>query len=144
MIGQETRKLLHIGIQNKYCTACTQGIAQENHVCFKNWGPGIFQPDGTDIILEGFQQAERVHGVRYLRFIGDGDSYVYSTLLQGITGWGRHIKKLECANHACKCYHSALEIIVVENPSFKGRGGLTQRIRQRLTSAARCAIKCNC
>ena len=37
VIGQETKKLLHIGIRNKYCTAWTQGIAQENHVCFKNW-----------------------------------------------------------------------------------------------------------
>ena len=140
VIGQETRKLLHIGIRNEYCTACTQGIAQENHVCFKNWGESSSQME-PDIILEGFQQAERVHGVRYLRFVGDGDSSVYSTLLQGVTGWGRHIKKLECANHTCKCYRSALEKIVVENPSFKGRGGLTQRMRQRLTSAARCAIK---
>ena len=140
VIGQETRKLLHIGIRNKYCTACTQGIGQENHVCFKNWGESSSQME-PDIILEGFQQAERVHGVRYLRFVGDGDSSVYSALLQGVTGWGRHIKKLECANHACKCYRSALEKIVVENPSFKGRGGLTQRMRQRLTSAARCAIK---
>jgi len=36
----------------------------------------------SDIILEGFKQAEEVHGVRYLRFIGDGDSSVYSTLFQ--------------------------------------------------------------
>ena len=76
-----------------------------------------------------------------MRFIGDGDSSVYSTLLQGVTGWGQHIKKLECANHACKCYRSALEKVVVENPYFKGQGGLTQRMRQRLTSAARCEIK---
>ena len=33
-----------------------------------------------DIILEGFQQAEMVYGVRYMHFIGDGDSSVYSTL----------------------------------------------------------------
>ena len=74
VIGQETRKLLHIGIRNKYCTACTQGIAQENHVCFKNRWESSSQMK-PDIILEGFQQAERVHGVRFLRFIGDGDSF---------------------------------------------------------------------
>ena len=27
----------------------------------------------NQIILEGFKQAERVHGVRYIRFVGDGD-----------------------------------------------------------------------
>ena len=50
------------------------------------------------IILEGFYQAETQHGVRYMRFISDGDSSVYSTLVQNVTGWGRHIKKWECAN----------------------------------------------
>ena len=94
-----------------------------------------------DILLEAFQQAERVHGVRYLPFNGDGDSSVHSTLIQGVTGWGRDIKRQECANHACKCYRSALEKIVSANPSFKGKGRLTQKMRQRLTSVARCAIK---
>jgi len=34
----------------------------------------------VDIILKGFEQAEREHGVRYLRMVGDGDSSVYPTL----------------------------------------------------------------
>ena len=140
VIGQATGKLLYIGVRNKYCTACTQGISSEKHVCFKNWDESSSQME-PDIILKGFQQAERVHGVRYMRFIGDGDSSVYPTLIQNVPGWGRHIKKLECANHACKCYRSALEKLVSEKPQYKGRGGLTQRMRQRLTSAARCAIK---
>ena len=37
-----------------------------------------------DIILEGFIIAERVHGVRYTQFIGDGDSSVYPTLIQKV------------------------------------------------------------
>jgi len=36
----------------------------------------------SDIILDEFKQAEEVHGVRYLRFIGNEDSSVYSTLIQ--------------------------------------------------------------
>ena len=140
VIGKETRKLLYIEVRNKYCTACTQGISQENHVCFQNWENSSCEME-SNIILEGFQQAERVHRVRYVRFIGDGDSSVYSTLIQGVSGWGWPIKKLECANHAYKCYRSALEGIVVANPSFKGQGGLTKKMRQQVTSAARCAIK---
>ena len=42
----------------------------------------------TDVILEGFLEAEQVHGVRYTKFIGDGDSSVYPTLLQSVPGWG--------------------------------------------------------
>ena len=95
----------------------------------------------TDILVEGFIEAERVHGVRYTKFIGDGDSSVYPTLIQRVPEWGHAIRKLECAKHACKCYRGALEKLVQDNPSYKGSGGLTQKMQKRLVSAARCAIK---
>ncbi len=95
----------------------------------------------TDIILDGFMEAERVHGVCYMKFIGDGDSSVYTTLLQSVPGWGHAIKKLECANHACKCYRGALERLVQDNPSYKGTGGLTKNQRRWLVAAARSAIR---
>ena len=53
----------------------------------------------ADIILEGFLEAEKVHGVRYMNFVGDGDSSVYPTLVQNVPVLGQAIKKLECANH---------------------------------------------
>ena len=95
----------------------------------------------ADIILEGFINAERVHGVRYTQYIGDEDSSVYPTLIQKVPGWGHAIRKLECANHACKCYRGALEKLVQDNPLYKGSGGLTLKMRRRLVSAACCAIK---
>ena len=80
----------------------------------------------SDILLKGFSQAESVHGVRYTRFVGDGDSLVHTTLLQGVPRWGYAIKKLECANHACKCY----------------REELIQKYKEAsLVSSARCAIR---
>ena len=140
IIGKETGKLLHIGVRNKYCTACAHNIPKENHNCFRNWDASSSEME-TDILLEGFMQAERVHGVRYINFIGDGDSSVHTTLLQSVPGWGHAIRKLECANHACKCYRGALEKLVQENSSYKGSGGLTMKMRKRLVSAARCAIR---
>jgi len=112
IIGKETGKILHIGIRNKYCTGCMQSEGSQDsethlstkcHVCYKNWS----DPSSTmevDIILKGFEQAEREHGVRYLRMVGDGDSSVYPTLVENVPVWGYAIQKLECANHACKCY----------------------------------------
>ena len=138
IIGKETGKILHIGTRNKYCTACTQGIPKENHVCYKNWDQSSSEME-TDIILEGFRNAEKTHGVRYMKFVGDGDSSVYPTLLQGVPLWGRDIKNIECANHACKCYRASLEKLAADNPSYKGKGGLTEKMRRRLTGAARCA-----
>ena len=138
--GKETGKLLHIGIRNKFCAACTQGIPKENHSCFKNRSASSSEME-SDILLEGFMQAEQVHGVRYTRFDGDGDSSVHTTLLQGVPGRGHVIKKLECANHACKCYRAGLEKLVQMNSSYKGNGGLTEKMRRKLVSAARCAIR---
>ena len=140
IIGQSTGKLLFMGVRNKYCTACTQGVPRDKHICFKNWSHSSSEME-PDIILEGFKQAEKVHGVRYTRFIGDGDSSVHSTLIQCVPGWGRYIKKMECANHSCKCYRSSLEKLVQEKPHYKRNGGLPEKMRCRLTSAARCAIK---
>ncbi len=60
-------------------------------------------------MLEGFLAAEKTHGVRYIKFVGDGDSSVYPTLLTQVPIWGRDIQKIECSNHACKCYRSSLE-----------------------------------
>ena len=140
IIGKATGKLLYVGVRNKYCSACARNIPQDKHKCFKNWDRSSSEME-TDIILEGFLEAERVHGVRYMNFVGEGDSSVYPTLLQNVPGWGFAIKKLECANHACRCYRSALECLVQENPSYKGNGGLTLKMRKRLVSAARSAIR---
>ena len=140
IIGLETRKILHLSVRNKYCAGCATGSPQEQHLCYKNWESSSSAME-TSAILEGFQEAEKVHGIRYTRFIGDGDSSVYTTLLQEVPVYGRSIKKMECANHACKCYRSSLESLVQNKPQYKGKGGLTMKMRKRLTSAARCAIK---
>ena len=110
---------------------CKKHPSGYKHKCFRNWNESSSQME-TNIILEGFLEAEPVHGVRYAKFIGDGDSSVHSPLLQNVPGWDHAIKKLECANHACKCYRGALERLVQDCS-----GGLTQRMRKRLVTAAR-------
>ena len=72
----------------------------------------------TDILLEGFKQAE-LHGLRYTKFIGDGDSSVFPTLVTQVPVWGHAIENIECANHAVKCYRSALENLVKDKLKVK-------------------------
>ena len=143
IIGKETGKILFIGVRNKYCSACAHGkkVGKENsnHTCFKNWS-GSSSSMETDILVDGFQKAESQHGVRYLRFIGDGDSSVHPDLVAKVPVWGYAIRKIECANHATKCYRSALEKLVQDNKSYKGKGKFTETMRMRLAKAARCAI----
>ena len=143
IIGKETKKLLFLGVRNKYCSTCS--IAQNAnktvppHTCYKYWEQSSCAME-SDIVVEGFRMSETTHGVRYMEVIGDGDSSVLSAIRSQVL-WGPYVTKLECANHACKNYRAKLEFIVQEHPRYKGRGGLTQKVIHRLTAAARAAIR---
>ena len=92
----------------------------------KNWS-GSSTAMEADIIAAGFfRQSEAMHGVRYIKVIGDGDSSVLHTILITIP-YGRYVSKLECANHCVNCYCSHLEQMVKDFPHFKGRGNLSKR-----------------
>ena len=95
----------------------------------------------VDILVSGFNVAEKMHGLRYMRVIGDGDSSVMNSIQQYVPVWGNMVTKVECANHAMKCYRNRLEKIVQDFPRYKGKGGLTQKAMKRLVVGARCAIE---
>ena len=78
--------------------------------------------------------------MRYMRLIGDGDSSVMANISTTVP-YGPFVQKIECANHACKCYRSRLEALAKDHPEFRGKGGLTKRVIQRLTVGARVAIR---
>lgn len=134
IMGRATGKLLHIGVRNKYCTACAQGIPQDNHTCHKNWSKSSSQME------TGIPESREGPRSSILRFIGDGDSSVHPTLVESVPGWGHAITKIEYANHACKCYRAGLEKLVKEKPAYKGRGGLIQKLRHKLT---KCCLLCH-
>ena len=73
--------------------------------------------------------------------VGDGDSSVYHSVRTGVPSYSHLVQKLECANHAAKCYHSNLEKLAKENSQFKDRNGLTSSKMQQLSKGMRCAIR---
>ena len=144
IVGQATKKILHIGVRNKSCYVCTLAESKQQdppeHTCYKNWTESS-QAMEADIILEGFLEAESKHGLRYTKLVADGDSSVYATVQQHVPVWGRDIVKIECANHSCKCLRSSLEKLVDAKPHYKGAHKLSKRARERLVTAVRCAIR---
>ena len=138
IIGLETQKILFMGVRNKYCSICSHTDDPPLHSGYKNWD-GSSSAMESSIIAEGFQKCIQQHGVKYSKFIGDGDSSVWSTLVSAVP-WGFAIEKVECANHSVKCFRTQLENLVSNNPSYKGRGKLTEAMRKLLTRAARCVI----
>ena len=86
--------------QESYCTLvyATTTAVHVLRIC-----PKSASRIGKNPHLEVFLEAEEAHGVRYTHSIVDGDSYVHTTILQSVPGWGFPNKKLECANTS-KCY----------------------------------------
>ena len=111
IIGMKSKKILFIGVRNKYCSTCAHAVNEgkeaPKHTCYKNWSGSSSSMD-TDIIVDGFQKAESQHGMRYLRFVVDSDSSVYSDFIAKVPGWGYAIRKVECVNRATKCYWKSL------------------------------------
>ena len=144
IFGQHTGKLLHMGVRNRLCYICSAAENKktdpQEHRCFKNWTESA-QAMESDIIVEGFQQCEAKYGIRYMKVIADGDSSVYSNIQQQVPVWGSYVKKVECANHSCKCLRVHLERLVDDKPQYKGKGGLTKLNIQRIVTGVRCAIK---
>ena len=111
--GFKIKKLLFLGVQNKYSSICV--IAQGRGIWF----------------------SEVSHEVK---LIGDGDSSVMATVRQSVP-YGSHVEKIECAKYAVKCYRSQLEQLAKDNPQYRGKGGLTKQAIHRLTVGARIAIR---
>ena len=95
----------------------------------------------ADIIASGFQLSESMHGLRYMKVIGDGDSSVLYTIQTTVQPYGKEVQKIECAKHAVKCYRTRLEQLTKDFPTFRGRGGLTKSVIMKITHGARCAIR---
>lgn len=95
MIGKETGKVLFVGIRNKYCCICARAanlkMQPEKHKCFKNWDASSTAME-ADILVEAFNNSIATHGVKYLKFIAEGDSSVFSRIKK--TTYGAEIQKL--------------------------------------------------
>lgn len=111
IIGKNTKKLLFMGVRNKYCSICAvaanKNVDPKNHHCFLNWKNKPSSQMESDIIVEGFNNSIHMHKLRYTKFIGDGDSNVYAKLKDQIS-YKHDIVKIECVNHVIKNYTSAL------------------------------------
>ena len=116
----------------------TQGVPEHN--CFHNWSGSSCSME-ANIILEGFQLSEQMHGVHYHWFICDGDSSVYHALVSGVPSYGIVIKKVECANHTVKCYRNRLEGVCNDKPAYCSKRGLSKSMMKKITHGVRCAIK---
>ena len=65
----------------------------------------------------------------------------YSILHKQKWFYGRDVVKIQCANHAVKCYHSKSKQLAIDILSFRGQSDLTKPPIIKITHGARCAIR---
>lgn len=121
IIGKYSKKILFLGIRNKFCSICAiakrKEVAAQNHVCYCNLAKSSPAME-ADILAEGFKTSETTQKLRYNIFIGDGDSNVYSKILENCP-YARHVRKIECANRLVKNVTKHLHIFSTENARNK-------------------------
>ena len=49
---------------------------------------------------------------------------MYHAVITNVS-YGHYVQKVECANHAVKCYRNRLEALCKEHPEYRGRYGLS-------------------
>jgi hypothetical protein len=100
IIGYRTKKILFIGVKNKYCCICDRdqrlGTETTEHVCFKNWSSTSTSME-SNIIVEGFKKSLDMHKLIYGKIIGDGDSSVIRRIREAAPYGSQFIvEKIEC------------------------------------------------
>ncbi|KAJ8885508.1 hypothetical protein PR048_011706 [Dryococelus australis] len=109
IIGYKIRKIISLGVQNKYCSfyACYKSTENSDstpeHKCEKNWtGTSSME---QDIIVDGFVQSMNMHSLKYNKLIGDGESSAHRKLVDAMPyGPDTQVQKIECRNHILKHY----------------------------------------
>ena len=80
---------------------------------------------------EMFQRSLELHGVKYLYYIGDGDSKTFNGILQTYP-YNTPVSKKECVGHVQKRMGTRLRALKKNTKGLGGRGMLTGKLMDEL------------
>ena len=166
--GKES-KVIDTHVLSNHCDACAKKRKKVNDVEFQRWfeqhehrceknhdgSAAAMEPDGTEII---FSRSQRLYGLRYTGFLGDGDSKSYARVQKAeppIYDPETKIAKYECCGHVQKRMGRRLmdKVTELKQKNFVhngkvvkgigGRGGLTSKAIKRIQGHYGAAIRQN-
>lgn len=143
IVGVHSRKVLYLGVKNKFCFVCTRhdgtGTAIPEHNCTKTHtgSSGSMEPA---VILEGFKSSVEMYNIKYNILIGDGDSSTYKKIIDGRPYENLTVQKIECRNHLLRNLRTKLHSLTNDKRfCIQDRKLLKCRIL-RLSNGIRAAI----
>ncbi|KAB0795633.1 hypothetical protein PPYR_12472 [Photinus pyralis] len=131
IIGFQTKKVLFLGVRNKFCTICkiseTAGNTPNAHKCYKNWS-GSSAAMEADIVAEGFSRSLEMYGLIYNKLIADGDSSCYKKILDTHPYETTVVEKIECKNHLLRNFSKKIRELIKD--TLAGPLILRKKIKQ--------------
>ena len=151
-ISIDSGKVLDVEPMSRSCKACflkkdlmktdPTSYAQwrNSHICKFNYNgsAGGMESEGAKRV---FGRSIEKHNLRYVEFLGDGDSKSFLTVKE--TYPGVRMKKLECVGHYQKRVGTRLRNLKKKEKSLGGRGRLTDAVIDRLQNFFGVAIRQN-
>ena len=140
-----TGKALDCEVMSKECKQCVRWMGKERspefeewwekhqHQCHANFEGLSGSMDATGL-LNIFQRSVENYGMRYVEFLGDGDSKSHKLLFQEVVYGDVEVQKLECVGHVQKQLGSLLRSLkkrlettpLEDGKPAGGRGRLTE------------------
>ncbi|XP_029161124.1 uncharacterized protein LOC114932878 [Nylanderia fulva] len=97
----------------------------------------------VDAVIEMFQRSEQLHQVKYVNYIGDGDSKTFKGLLESQQVENSSVKKKECIDHVQKRMGTRLRKLKNAMKGLGGKGKLTAKLIDELSVYFGLAIRRN-
>ena len=127
ILGNETKKVLFVGVRNKYCACCDyyerKNLPCKPHTCYKNFDRNASSTSmESDIIAEGFNTSVEMHGLIYKTLIADNDSSVYANIIHNkpYNDYNIEVDKIDCTNHLLRNICNKLRTIAdTPNPLYR-------------------------
>ncbi|CAN7938957.1 unnamed protein product [Ixodes hexagonus] len=135
----DSGKVLDVEAMSKRCAKCgnkdVSSDPRQKEVCQGNY-QGTSGGMGVTGALNIFCRSEELHGVRYVKYLGDGDSKAFLAVKSKKPyGDSVEISKLECIGHVEKRMGTRLRRLKKENKVGKLSDGKGLSARGRLTDA---------
>lgn len=110
LIGSSTGKVVDVLVKSKHCKACEFWTKKKDTAEYEQWAESHSEQcqanhEGSagkmevDAVIEMFSRSEDLHNVKYVNYIGDGDSKTFKRILDAEPYKNVTIYKKECIDH---------------------------------------------
>lgn len=155
LIGCHTGKILDVQVKSKYCKQCEYWKNKSETCEYEQWyathadecqanHQGSAGKMEVDAMVEMFARSDRLYGVKYANYIGDGDSKTFKGIVESQPYDNFEIKKKECIDHVQKRMGNRLRNLKKQVKGLGGKGKLTAKLIDQLTIYYGLAIRRNC